>query len=85
MGQSANFSVVAADDSAVVIRDEGPWDRHLTVTNDAEGVVRRLYDSGQLVHGRSLFYFDSSGDFDEIEHTHGRFVRFKPGPRRPPV
>jgi len=41
----AQFTYVAVDnfiDDCVVIRDVGPWDKHKTVTNDAEDVVRRV-------------------------------------------
>lgn len=56
---------------ALVIRDVGPWDQHPTVTNGAEDVVRRLFAAGLLPAGRRLFYFDSSGDLDEIVHSEG--------------
>ena len=50
----------------VVIRDLGPWHQHYTVTNDAENVVAKLHEAGQLTDARRLLYFDSRGDLDEI-------------------
>ena len=60
----------------LVIRDAGPWDKHLTVTNDAEHVVANLVKAGKLPEGRRLFYFDSDGQTDEIVVKDGRFAGF---------
>jgi len=75
----ARFSMVRSDEHEIVIRDEGPWGQHLTVTNDAEWVVGQL---GESLRGRRLFYFDSSNELDEIVTRDGRFVGFAPGPQR---
>lgn len=64
---------------AIVIRDVGPWDQHLSVTNDAERVVAEL---AEWLNGRRLFYYDSDNALDEIVITDGRFAGFLPGPRR---
>ncbi len=79
MGQ-ANY-IVQRDvaGSPLVIRDVGPWHEHPTVTNDIEGVVRRLTAEGRLPRGRRLFYIDSDGQMDEAEHDGERFVRFSSG------
>jgi len=79
----ANYEVV--EDFApepLIIRDLGPWDRYLTVTNAAETVVDELYSCGALKDGRTLLYIDSNGDMDELVHSEGVFVRFAPGPGR---
>ena len=65
----------------LVIEDCGPWDRHPTVTNDAEWVVADLVAAGLLPPGRRLFYYDSEGAMDEILVRDGRFAGFDPGPR----
>lgn len=83
MARSANYSVVDSTRGELVIRDDGPHDRHKSVTNDAENVVRELHGAGQLPPGRKLLYFDSQGDLDEIKHDgQGGFIGFAPGPRR---
>lgn len=64
----------------LVIRDVGPWDRHASVTNDAENVAAELFRAGKLPDGRRLFYIDSDGIKDEILHQGGRFLGFAPGP-----
>lgn len=64
----------------LVIRDLGPWDRHPTVTNDAESVVRELEP---ILSGRRLFYYDSTGQLDELVIRDGHFAGFKAGPRVP--
>ncbi len=65
----------------LLIRDEGPWDQHPSVTNDAEHVVLELDLARKLSVGRRLFYVDSEGREDEILHKDGRFLGFAPGPR----
>lgn len=64
---------------ALVIRDLGRRTM-CTVTNDAEEVVRRLIDEGELEEDQRLFYFDSEDKLDEIRHKDGRFTEFHLGP-----
>jgi hypothetical protein len=70
---------VSLDAEKVVIRDEGPWNRHMTVTNDASWVVGEI---APKLNGRRLFYFDSEGQYDELVVVDGKFSRFAPGPSR---
>ncbi len=80
----ANYIIIEDDPlkvKSLVIRDVGPWDRHPSVTNDADAVVAELAESGLLPSGRRLFYFDSEGQKDELIHEGGRFIRFAPGDR----
>ncbi len=63
---------------AVVLEDLGPWERHLTITNDAENVVRELVGRGQLPSSMRLLYYDSDGDLTEILVTDGAFAGFAP-------
>lgn len=72
---AANFEVVRSDNSTVVIRDLGPWNRHPTVTNDAEQVVEGL---GNWLGSRRLLYYDSEGELGELRHDGPRFVGFAP-------
>lgn len=78
----ANYAIVEDQPGQpLVIKDLGPWDRHASVTNDAELVVAELAQAGKLPAGRRLFYIDSEGDKDELLHQAGRFLGFAPGPR----
>lgn len=72
----AVFSIERETEAYLLIRDEGPWDRHATITNDAEGVVKRLV---KRLAGRGLYYIDSQGDVDEIVVRNGKFAGFYPG------
>ncbi len=84
MAHHANFVIVEDDllnEEPLVIKDVGPHDKHLTVTNDAEDVVERLYASGDLNDNRRLFYIDSEGSKDEIVHADGKFTGFRAGAR----
>lgn len=82
MNRNANYTIVAVGLDRVVIRDVGPWDKYLSVTNDAENVVRELAGNALLRPGRRLFYYDSDGQLDEILFKDGQFIGFAPGPER---
>jgi len=75
----ARYELVREDAEGVLIRDLGPWDRHSTVTNDAEQVVAELVP---MLQGRRLYYFDSNGELDELVIRDGRFSGYAPGPGR---
>jgi len=56
----ASYKVVSnVEGRPLVIRDVGPWDEFLSVTNDANAVVQRLVVAGLLPVGRRLFCYDS--------------------------
>ena len=76
-----NFEIVANDGNRLVIRDLGPWDKFKTITNGADELVPWLHQNDKIADGKKLYYYDSSGDCDEIIHADGQFVRFAPGPR----
>jgi len=75
MGSKAAFSIIIDTKEKLVIRDDGPWSEHRTITNDAEQVVSAL--AGDL-KGRRLFYFDSTGELDELLVSGGKFTGFRP-------
>lgn len=75
MGRPANYIILKSDDSKMVIKDVGPWDQHMTVTNDAENVVEGL---SSVLGTRRLFYYDSLGDYGEIAVKDGEFTGFMP-------
>ena len=78
----ANYKIVSKrSGNSVTIRDVGPWDRFMSVTNDAENVVEDLFRLGFLSEGERLFYYDSDDELDEIVIEDGQFKRFAPGPR----
>jgi hypothetical protein len=84
MRRSPNYVIVEDDypqGKPLVIKDLGPWDWCLTVTNGAEQVVADLVAMGKLPPGRKLLYYDSDGVLDEILVVNGKFAGFKPGPR----
>lgn len=74
---SARYSVIDDTPQHLVIQDDGPWDKYLTITNAAEQVVEEL--SVRLA-GRRLFYIDSLGQLDELKVDSGAFSGFAPGP-----
>jgi len=79
MGAPSRYSVTDVTPESITIKDLGPWNRHLTITNDAEGVVKRMVPH---LKGRRLFYIDSEGETDELVIKKGQFAGFKPGPGR---
>ena len=72
----AQFEIVCTRDTYVIITDIGPWDKHPTVTNDAEAVVANLIG---YLKGRRLFYNDSMGKTDELLIEDGKFAGFANG------
>lgn len=68
-----NYMIVESTPDCLVIRDLGPWDRHMTVTNGAEDVVVAL---AYLLRGGRLEYYDSEGRRDRILVRDGRFAGF---------
>jgi hypothetical protein len=78
----ANFIITESLQDRIVIKDIGPWDKHPTVTNDAEWVVSQLVDADFPGPERSrLFYYDSEGHLDELLIQDGKFAGFKVGDR----
>jgi hypothetical protein len=74
----SNFEIasnISGDD--LTIKDLGPWDKYMTVTNDAENVVAELFEEGYLQDGRRLFYYDSENELTELTHENGVFKGFK--------
>ena len=80
MLRKSSYTVLESESNAerLVIRDDGPWNLYLTVTNNAEGVVAELHASGKLA-GRRLFYYDSDGRCDELLIHNGVFAGFRAG------
>ena len=76
--RQAKYDVIAATSDLVTIRDIGPWDKYMTVTNAAEEVVRELIDNGVIHDGQRLIYYDSEGRLDEIVWENGQFITFRP-------
>jgi len=78
MGQNAKYTIILDNEDRLVIRDDGPWSIHLTVTNDAENVVRELF---LRLKGRMLLYFDSEGELGRLLYSqNGKFAGFAPAP-----
>ena len=71
----ARFIVEREDEEFVTITDVG--EVAMSITNDAEAVVRHLHEAGVL-RGRRLLYYDSMGFLDELQHDgRGGFIGFK--------
>lgn len=80
----SQYNVDWENEGFVCIRDIG-HETSMSVTNDAERVVRELTERGLLgrngVGKRRLLYVDSTGRLDEILHDGcGAFQGFGPAP-----
>jgi len=73
----ANYDIVERTPQAVTLRDLGPWDKYLTITNAAEEVVENLSRLGIITEGQRLLYYDSGNELTELLHKDGKFVGFK--------
>ena len=76
MTRKANYELVEQTEKHVLIRDVGPWDKFLTVTNAAEEVVSEL---APMLAGRRLEYIDSEGERAVLlVSKDGKFAGFDP-------
>lgn len=68
-----SYSIVYMDNERISLRDDNfPGTRSLT--NAAEEVTKEIYDNfGDL----RIFYYDTEGQYDEMEHNHGVFLGFR--------
>ena len=68
---------VNVEHNAILIQDlNGP----VSVTNDAEEVVKHFYNNGMLSKDTMLLYIDSQGQCDELSHDgKGHFTGYSPG------
>ena len=72
--RTAHYDIVKVTPEIVWIRDRTE-DGVISVTNDAEGVCRRVWHD---YPNRRIIYCDSDGNWDELKHEGGRFVGFAP-------
>lgn len=72
--QQANYAIIDQNETRVLIKDIGPWDKYMTITNAAETVVAEL---AGILAGRELHYIDSEGETDQLLVKDGRFAGFK--------
>jgi hypothetical protein len=71
--------IVDDTDELLCIKDIGPWNIYMTVTNVAEQVVEELTER---LGERRLECIDSNGQRDELIVEDGKFAGFKPLPQR---
>lgn len=76
MGKHAQYIILEDGPNKIILKDIGPWDRYLTVTNDAEYVVSYLHSTGRLSIGKRLLYYDSEGDLTELVYDGNKFITF---------
>lgn len=70
----ADYSIVAQTDAFVLIKDDDMGG--VSITNDAEGVVKRVNSDVGGLGNRQLYYVDSSGDIDELMQRDAEFIGF---------
>lgn len=73
--REVNYIIIEDEIDHVCIKDVGPWNIYLTVTNGAEIVIEELADK---LNGRQLFYIDTEGNRDELVYSGKEFIGFKP-------
>lgn len=71
--KKANYELVEQTTEYVLIRDIGPWDKYLSITNAAEEVVAELLP---MLKGRRLEYIDSEGERAVLRIENGKFAGF---------
>lgn len=74
MSRSARYEIIFKPDGGYYLKDIGPWDKHLTITNDAENVVAKTIEAlGPCQH---IEYEDSEGERGYLLVKDGKFVGF---------
>lgn len=76
LGQRSRYLVAKVEPAMVWIRDVGHNEARPSVTNDADNVVRELYER---FGNRRFIYQDSMGRWDELRHNNGHFFAYWPG------
>lgn len=76
MGFRCSFEVLDNNDVYILIKD---LDRGKSITNDAEWVVGKLLSNGLLVKGKTLYYIDTDGRVDVLNHDGIEFTGFSAG------
>lgn len=69
----ANYQVVREASQFVLLKDVGPWDRFLSITNAAELVVAEM---APRLNGRRLVYYDTDGELTELLYAGNEFRGF---------
>jgi len=76
----ADFSLVFNTPEWVLIRDNANETQTMSVTNDAENVVKYLKENALLFKDTILYYIDTDNRVDILEHDgNGNFTDFKSG------
>jgi hypothetical protein len=76
------FELTKAVPGMTYVRDISPYAPELkSLTNGAETLVAYLTTAGQINNGTRLFYKDTDGRVDEMQHIDGKFTGFHPGYR----
>jgi len=65
-------------DSYILVRDIG-HNKGRSVTNDADYVVKLIYEDYDISDNTRIFYEDSSGRIDELLHNGKIFTGYKAG------
>ena len=77
MGKHAQYIIIEDGPNKIVLKDIGPWDKYLTITNDAEYIVNQLHLTNRLSFDKQLLYYDSEGELTELKHNgNGVFISF---------
>lgn len=86
-----NYSILDKGSDYILLQDSGEG---VTITNSAEAVIEDLYEMNDLIHWKDeetelkhskhyphvrVYYVDTEGCVDELEHKNGKFIGFKPG------
>jgi hypothetical protein len=79
-GLKSDFHIVMTTPEWVLIRDNANTCQTMSITNDAENVVKFLKENAILIANSILYYIDTDGRVDILEHDgQGNFIDFKPG------
>ena len=70
----SNYVINSEDENQIVLKDLGPWDQYLTITNDAENIIEELSAEQKE---KIIYYFDSNSVLTELLVLDGKLKGFR--------
>jgi len=70
----ANYKIITNTNIFLLLKDIGPHDKFLSITNDAENVVKKV---APVLDDRFLYYIDTNNEISELIVKEGKFSSFR--------
>jgi hypothetical protein len=75
----AKYEIMYEGNDLLLLNDLAEQYDTMSITNDAEGVIEHLTDYHNLSNSTLVYYVDTMGCVDQLQHKDGEFTKFKSG------